>query len=120
MLIQQAMFGDGSLGREICGDEAGIRALPSSAIHDFWRTMYRPSNTVVAVAGDLDHDEAVELAAKAFGSGDGVFPRFEPAPVLPAGPRVLTGKRDTTQAQPGDRGPGPAVAIIPMPGTCRS
>ena len=99
MLIQQAMFGDGSLGREICGDEAGIRALPSSAIRDFWQTTYRPANTVVAVAGDLDHDEAVELAARAFGSGGGAFPVFGPAPVLPAGSRVLTGRRDTTQAQ---------------------
>ena len=98
MLIQQAMFGDGSLGREICGDEAGIRALPASAIRDFWQSTYRPANTVVAVAGDLGHDEAVELVAKAFGSGDGVFPTFGPAPALPAGPRVLTGKRDTTQA----------------------
>jgi len=99
MLIQQAMFGDGPLGREICGDEDGIRALPASAIRDFWQTTYRPSNTVVAVAGDLEHDEAVELATTAFGSGDGVFPTFGPAPDLPAGPRVLTGKRDTSQAQ---------------------
>jgi predicted Zn-dependent peptidase len=99
MLIQQTLFGDGPLGREICGDEAGIRALPSSAIRDFWHTTYRPANTVVAVAGDLDHDEVVELATRAFGSGGGVFPTFGPAPVLPAGPRVLTGRRDTTQAQ---------------------
>ena len=99
MLIQQAMFGDGPLGREICGDEDGIRALPASAIRDFWQTTYRPSNTVVAVAGDLEHDEAVELATTAFGSGDGVFQTFGPAPDLPAGPRVLTGKRDTSQAQ---------------------
>ena len=93
------MFGDGPLGREICGDEAGIRALPAGAIRDFWRTMYRPSNTVVAVAGDLEHDEAVALAAAAFGSGNGAIPAFEPAPDLPAGPRVLTGRRDTSQAQ---------------------
>jgi predicted Zn-dependent peptidase len=99
ILIQQAMFGDGPLGREICGDEDGIRALPASAIRDFWLATYRPSNTVVAVAGDLDHDEAVELVTTAFGSGDGVFPTFGPAPDLPAGPRVLTGKRDTSQAQ---------------------
>ena len=59
MLIQQALFGDGPLGREICGDEAGIRALPTGAIRDFWRAMYRPANTVVAVAGDLEHEEAV-------------------------------------------------------------
>jgi predicted Zn-dependent peptidase len=99
MLIQQALFGDGPLGREICGDESGIRAMPSSAIRAFWDTMYRPANTVVAVAGDIDHDEAVELAASAFGEGNGVVPAFDPAPELPAGPRVLTGRRDTTQAQ---------------------
>ncbi len=99
MLIQQALFGDGALGREICGDEAGIRALPTQTIRDFWAAMYRPSNTVLAVAGDLDHEEAVALAAAAFGTGTGVVPVFEPAPALPAGPRVLTGKRDTSQAQ---------------------
>ncbi len=99
MLIQQALFGEGPLGREICGDEAGIRALPTGAIRDFWRAMYRPANTVVAVAGDLEHEEAVELASVAFGTGNGALPGFEAAPSLPAGPRVLTGKRDTSQAQ---------------------
>jgi len=99
MLIQQAMFGEGTLGREICGDEAGIRSLPSAAIRDFWHAMYRPSNTVVAVAGDLEHDEAVGLASAAFGQGNGTIPAFAPAPALPAGPRVLTGRRDTSQAQ---------------------
>jgi predicted Zn-dependent peptidase len=99
ILIQAALFGDGPLGREICGDEAGIRALPAAAIRDFWGAMYRPANTVVAVAGDLDHEEAVELARAAFGSGNGSVPAAAPAPGLPAGPRVLTGKRDTSQAQ---------------------
>jgi predicted Zn-dependent peptidase len=99
MLIQQALFGEGPLGREICGDEAGIRALPTAAIRDFWSSVYRPANTVVALAGDLDHEEAVALAATAFGTGNGALPGYDPAPELPAGPRVLTGKRDTTQAQ---------------------
>ena len=99
MLIQTALFGEGPLGREICGDEAGIRALPAAAIRDFWGAMYRPSNTVVAIAGDLSPEEALELAAAAFGTGTGSVPPAAPAPVLPAGPRVLTGKRDTSQAQ---------------------
>ncbi len=99
MLIQTALFGDGPLGREICGDEDGIRALPGKVIHDFWRTMYRPSNTVVAIAGDLEPEEALELAAAAFGTGEGSVPVAAPAPALPAGPRVLTGKRGTSQAQ---------------------
>ena len=93
------MFGDGPLGREICGDEAGIRALPEKTIREFWRTTYRPANTVIAVAGDLGHAQAVDLAATAFGTGNGVVPAFAPAPALPAGERVLAGKRQTTQAQ---------------------
>ena len=99
ILFQTAMFGDGPLGREICGDEAGIRALPDETIRDFWRATYRPANTVVAVAGDLPHEDAVELASKAFGTGNGVVPGFAPAPALPAGERVLVGKRPTAQAQ---------------------
>jgi len=98
-LFQVALFGEGPLGREICGDEADIRALPGTTIRDFWRAMYRPANTVVAIAGDLSHEEAIELAATAFGTGNGSIPGFAPAPELPAGPRVMLGKRDTAQAQ---------------------
>lgn len=109
ILSQTALFGDGPLGREICGDEDGVRALPASAIRDFWGAMYRPANIVVAVAGDLEHEEAVALAAAAFGTGSGSIPSAAPAPELPAGPRVLTGKRDTSQAQ----------LVIAMPGLPR-
>jgi predicted Zn-dependent peptidase len=99
-LFQQAMFGTGPLGREICGDEEGIRALPSDTIRGFWRTMYRPANTVVAVAGDVDHREAVDLAVAAFGTGNGAVPGFAAAPDLPAGERsLLRARRDAAQAQ---------------------
>jgi len=100
ILFQQAMFGDGPLGREICGDETGVRALPRTAIRDFWRATYRPSNTVIALAGDLDHATAVDLAAGAFGTGNGAVSGFAPAPTLPAGERIRVGpRRDATQAQ---------------------
>ncbi|HEX9044355.1 MAG TPA: pitrilysin family protein [Candidatus Limnocylindrales bacterium] len=99
ILFQLAMFGDTALGREICGDEPGIRALPEEAIHAFWRRAYRPSNLVVAMAGDVSHEEAVALAADAFGTGDGVGPLLvEAAPSLPAGQRYMRATRDTTQA----------------------
>jgi predicted Zn-dependent peptidase len=100
ILFQQAMFGEGALGREICGDEDGIRGLPSDTIRSFWRATYRPANTVIAVAGDIDHPASVELAASAFGSGNGVVPGFAAAPALPAGERALVrARRDATQAQ---------------------
>jgi predicted Zn-dependent peptidase len=99
ILFQQAMFGSSALGREICGEESDVRGLPANGIRDFWSSTYRPANAVVAVAGDIEHAEAVELAGEAFGRGNGAKRGFEAAPKLPAGPRVLTGKRDTTQAQ---------------------
>ena len=98
-LFQMALFGDGPLGREICGDEAGIRSLPDATIREFWRTAYRPANTVVSVAGDIEHERAVELASTAFGRGNGAVPRFTAAPSLPAGDRLLVDKRQTAQAQ---------------------
>ena len=99
ILFQTAMFGDGPLGREICGEEADIRSLPEATIRDFWRTTYRPANTVVAVAGDIDHDRAVELANGAFGTGNGVVPGYAPAPSLPAGEPTRLARRQTAQAQ---------------------
>ena len=100
ILFQQAMFGDGALGREICGDEDGIRALPAATIRDFWRSTYRPANTVVAVAGDIDHAASVDLAGSAFGTGNGKVPGFTAAPSLPAGERaLLRSRRDASQAQ---------------------
>jgi predicted Zn-dependent peptidase len=102
ILFQLAMYGHTALGREICGDEEGIRRLPAATIHEFWRAAYRPSNVVVALAGDLGHDEALEVVRPAFGAGDapggGVDLSFEPASPLPAGERFLLGSRDTTQA----------------------
>ena len=99
ILFQRAMFGSGPLGREICGDEADVRALPEDGIRDFWSSAYRPANAVVAVAGDLSHEAAVQLVEAAFGTGNGVLAGYDPAPGLPAGERILTAKRDITQAQ---------------------
>ncbi|MBI2780228.1 MAG: insulinase family protein [Chloroflexi bacterium] len=99
ILFQQAMFGANALGREICGEESDVRSLPAAGIRAFWQATYRPANTVVALAGDFAHAAAVELTARTFGRGNGAIHRFDPAPALPAGERVLTGRRDTTQAQ---------------------
>jgi predicted Zn-dependent peptidase len=99
LLFSAAMFGAGPLGREICGHEMDVRALPASAIHEFWSSAYRPANVVISVAGDLSHGEAVDMAAAAFGTGNGVVPGFAAAPLLPAGERVMVAARDTAQTQ---------------------
>jgi len=99
ILFQRSMFGSGPLGREICGEEVDIRALAPARIRDFWSARYRPANTVVAIAGDIAHAEALGLVDGAFGRGNGAVGGYEASPALPAGERVLVGRRATTQAQ---------------------
>ena len=77
-VFDEQFFGDTSLGREIAGDEATVRSLSGDEIRSFWATSYRPANTIVAVAADMGHDEAVGLVAEAFGRGNGPVPGCGP------------------------------------------
>jgi predicted Zn-dependent peptidase len=98
-LFDLAMFGDTPLGREIAGSEESVRGLPEGNLRAFWACAYRPGNVVVAAAGDISHAEIVALAERAFGTGEASHSSFSAAPALPAGERVLSVRRDTTQAQ---------------------
>jgi predicted Zn-dependent peptidase len=96
-LFDRAFFGDTPLGWEIAGDEDSVRGLPLADIKRFWSETYRPANTVVAVAGNLDHDAVVDLVRRNMGSGNGVVPGFNAAPALPV-ERVAVEQRDLAQA----------------------
>lgn len=96
-LFDLAVFGETPLGREIAGDEDSVRRLAAMALHDFWSRAYRPANCVIALAGDVEHAAVVEMVAGAFGTGDGVVPRFT-TPDLPSSQRMRRVERDTAQA----------------------
>jgi predicted Zn-dependent peptidase len=96
-LFDRAFFGDTPLGWEIAGDEASVRGLSVEQIKRFWSETYRPANTVIAVAGDLDHATVVDLVERNVGTGNGFVQRFAAAPALPV-ERVSVEQRDVAQA----------------------
>ena len=96
-LFDRAFFGDTPLGWEIAGDEDSVRGLAVGEIKRFWSETYRPANTVVAVAGNLDHDAVVDLVSRNFGTGNGVVPGYGVAPALPV-ERISVEHRDLAQA----------------------
>jgi predicted Zn-dependent peptidase len=93
----EACFGDTPLGWEIAGDETSVRSLTDDDIRGFWGAAYRPANMVVALAGDIGHDDAVDLVDRAFGRGNGATPDYLPAPVGPL-ERMRLEHRHTAQA----------------------
>ncbi|HEX3350756.1 MAG TPA: pitrilysin family protein [Acetobacteraceae bacterium] len=49
------------MGRPVLGTEDRIRAMPRSALIDYMHRHYTTSNTVIAAAGNLQHEAVLEL-----------------------------------------------------------
>jgi predicted Zn-dependent peptidase len=99
----RAIFGDHPLGRPVLGTVDSISGVSRSSVAGYYRRRYKPSQVVVAVAGNLDHAKVVRLVRKAFGellSGD-VTPAA-PRAAGRSGPTVVGGvqvtRRPTEQA----------------------
>ncbi|MGX7679941.1 M16 family metallopeptidase [Jatrophihabitans sp. DSM 45814] len=61
-----ALFGDSPLGRPILGTEESIQRLTRTQIYGYYARRYKPSEMVVAVAGNIDHAEVVKLVRRSF------------------------------------------------------
>jgi predicted Zn-dependent peptidase len=96
-LFAAALFPEHPLGRSVLGTRDTIEAAKRDAIAEYHHDHYHPSNVVVAAAGNLTHDEMVELVGARLGNLNGKRPdRVEPsfAPVQP----VIGEFRSTEQA----------------------
>jgi predicted Zn-dependent peptidase len=72
------LFGDTPLGRPILGTVNSINGITREQIFEHYQARYTAEHLVVAAAGNLDHDNVVQLVAQAFGKAlDRVA---EPAP----------------------------------------
>lgn len=62
-----AMFGEHPVGRPVIGSVESISAMTRAQLHSFHIRRYIPERMVVAVAGNVDHDEVVALVREHFG-----------------------------------------------------
>ncbi|ORV84218.1 M16 family metallopeptidase [Mycolicibacterium iranicum] len=63
-----AMFGDHPVGRPVIGSVDSISAMTRAQLHSFHLRRYTPDRMVVAVAGNIQHDEVVALVREHFGA----------------------------------------------------
>lgn len=76
-----ALFPNHPLGRDILGSRMVIETVGRDEVVLFHHNWYTPSNLVVAVAGDLDHEVVVNLVGDLFA---GVEPGISPPRLAPA------------------------------------
>jgi predicted Zn-dependent peptidase len=99
-LIAEAVFGDHPLGRPVIGTADVISSVPREAIARYHDTMYVPGNIVVAAAGNIEHDQVVELVSRALerrGSSASNEVNVRPALVQAPPPQLRFQQKDTEQ-----------------------
>jgi predicted Zn-dependent peptidase len=95
-LFGSTLFPDHPLGREVLGTRESIEAMSRDAIADYHRRHYRPANVVVAVAGNVRHEDVVErIGERLEAAGD--RPERMPSPAS-APRRLAVLARPTEQA----------------------
>lgn len=78
-LFATQAWGDTPLGRPIAGTTDSIASLTRDQVQRFWRRHYRPAAMVIAVAGNLDHDDVLAQVQAAFGRQGFLDGEEEPA-----------------------------------------
>jgi predicted Zn-dependent peptidase len=95
-LFAAALFPEHPLGREVLGSETSITEMARADIAAYHGAHYRPSNVVLAAAGNLHHDRVLELVDERFPSADGARPARRRAEA-PAPEPLAVVHRDTEQ-----------------------
>ena len=98
LLLDSALWPDQPLGRDIAGSIETVEAIPRSVMLDYHRQQYVGRNIVVAVAGNVEHNDVVEQLDDLLSD----LPDGEPRSMFPyednlLGPSMTGGRRDLEQ-----------------------
>src|SRR5690606_20571385 len=66
-VIDELVWAGQSVGRPVIGSVDTVSAISREDLITYLRTQYRPDRLVIAAAGDIHHEQVVELAEQYFG-----------------------------------------------------
>ncbi|MCY4581397.1 MAG: pitrilysin family protein [Chloroflexi bacterium] len=101
LLIDHALWPDQPMGRDVGGTRESVGGITKEQLAAYHARQYVPANTVVAVAGNIEHHEVVESVAALLGDGQAAGDMLTMRPVQPDGDRgvrVQIANRKTDQA----------------------
>jgi predicted Zn-dependent peptidase len=90
---------DHPLGRDVAGTRDSVAGLERSSLLSYLGDHYRPTKTVLGIAGGVEHQTVIDWAQAHLANWEpGSALSFQPAPLNDNGPRVHIEARDTEQA----------------------
>jgi len=99
MLIDELLWPNHSLGRDIAGSKESVTAITQDMMLGYLARQYLPSNTVVSIAGAVEHQEMVNAVAQTLGNWVNPQPRSEYLTYKEQPfPRLRIETKDTEQA----------------------
>jgi predicted Zn-dependent peptidase len=99
LIIDELLWPDHPLGKDTAGTQETVTGTDRNMLLDYMTRMYTPTNMVVSIAGNIEHETVLEAIKNAFDGWNG----REKAPLyLPfkesRNPRIRVEKRDIEQA----------------------
>ncbi|MCC7105566.1 MAG: insulinase family protein [Chloroflexi bacterium] len=99
LLMDEVMWPDQPLGRDVGGNKETVSGLERDTIEAYLRRQYVPENIVLSVAGNITHEQVLELAHRNLGDRlGGPSGVWEPAVNGQTEPRVGIHQKRTEQA----------------------
>lgn len=80
-LLGPAFWGTHPLGRSILGSRENVQHFDSQTVKSFFERLYQPDRIVITAAGNMTHDQLVEMVGPVFSTistGNGFAPRSTP------------------------------------------
>ncbi|MFC1462468.1 M16 family metallopeptidase [Verrucomicrobiota bacterium] len=97
-MLMRALWKGHPLGRPIAGEPEALRAMTRRHMVEFLRKKYVPSQTLIAIAGKVDHDRCVSKVKELMGSCKrGRTSGFRRVAASAAQDALVTEKRDIEQ-----------------------
>jgi len=99
LLNNQLVWPNHPLGRDVAGSKESIASLNRHKLLAYMKRHYLPNNTVVSVAGNVEHEAVVKQIAACLGDwARGEAASYQPAKDGQTKPRVRIFDKDTKQA----------------------
>ena len=94
-----ALFPQSPYGRPVEGTETSVRAITQASLREFYQRHYRPNRAIIAVVGDISHDEIAQALGRYMQDWSKGEPGATPNAISNFGPaQIIRVNKELTQA----------------------